>query len=334
MIPPGATITEAYIEIPSAYNGSTNTCNVTIAAHDADSQTAAPANRDTQLGWARTTATVAWNDIEDWTQDTIYNTPDIKTIIQEIIDRPGWAEGNGIMFLFTDNNSNNSAGRAFYGSNVSHKTPRLFVKWTHPTKWVGIAKSGTTDDNAGYSNGTDVFSQAQPLWLRDSSKNRHPFWRFPSCNIPKGATITACTLRIWSSSAQTPSGWVAKLYFNAADDAAAPTSAAEFAGLAKTTSYLEWTPQNPAAANTPYDITGAGLIAALQEVIDRAGYAEGNDVQIIGDSNMGTNGQGFSCIPFSDTLADGNHAFEAQQSLLLVEFTEPVSGGNKIMMVS
>ncbi len=43
-----------------------------------------------------TTAAVSWNVASAWAEDGVYTSPDIKTIVQEIVDRPGWASGNPI----------------------------------------------------------------------------------------------------------------------------------------------------------------------------------------------------------------------------------------------
>ena len=43
-----------------------------------------------------TTAAVAWTVASAWTEDGVYVSPDIKTVVQEIVNRPGWASGNPI----------------------------------------------------------------------------------------------------------------------------------------------------------------------------------------------------------------------------------------------
>jgi type IV pilus assembly protein PilY1 len=44
---------------------------------------------------------VTWNNLPAWTKDNAYQTPDLKTIVQEIVDRPGWQSGNRmVIFLY------------------------------------------------------------------------------------------------------------------------------------------------------------------------------------------------------------------------------------------
>ena len=41
---------------------------------------------------------------------TTYKTPDLSPIIQEIVNQPGWAAGNALVLIFTDDKSNPSQG--------------------------------------------------------------------------------------------------------------------------------------------------------------------------------------------------------------------------------
>jgi len=53
--------------------------------------------------WAnRTTARVDWDDIPAWTAGNDYDSPEIKTVIQEIVDRPGWASGQDMVIFWED----------------------------------------------------------------------------------------------------------------------------------------------------------------------------------------------------------------------------------------
>jgi hypothetical protein len=47
-----------------------------------------------------TSASVDWIVDEDWKIWTQYRTPDLKTIIQEIVDRSGWKYGNPLALIF------------------------------------------------------------------------------------------------------------------------------------------------------------------------------------------------------------------------------------------
>ena len=51
-----------------------------------------------------TSASVVWTCAEDWVIWQQYRTPDLKTVIQEVVNRAGWASGNAIaLFLQGEN---------------------------------------------------------------------------------------------------------------------------------------------------------------------------------------------------------------------------------------
>jgi subtilisin-like proprotein convertase family protein len=59
---------------------------------------------------ATTTAKVQWT-VPEWTeQNAKFQTPDISSIIQEIVDQNDWAPGNAILLIFRDDPDNPSTG--------------------------------------------------------------------------------------------------------------------------------------------------------------------------------------------------------------------------------
>lgn len=48
----------------------------------------------------QTEAAVEWTVAEEWTIWQPYRTPDIASVIQEIVDRPGWESGNALALIF------------------------------------------------------------------------------------------------------------------------------------------------------------------------------------------------------------------------------------------
>jgi hypothetical protein len=62
--------------------------------------------RGTDVGGAdntkRTTSEVSWDNIEPWLPGNQYNSPDISSVIQEIVDQPGWTSGNHLALFWDD----------------------------------------------------------------------------------------------------------------------------------------------------------------------------------------------------------------------------------------
>jgi len=107
-IPRGATITNAKITLTTIDSAaSTGTPNLDIQACDEDNS-AEMTGTEVQDGTmtadimsrVRTTANVNWS--QSFSNDTVYETPDIKTVVQEVIDRAGWASGNAMQFIISD----------------------------------------------------------------------------------------------------------------------------------------------------------------------------------------------------------------------------------------
>ena len=142
-IPKGSTINSAYITITARADRSATVVNSKIHGEDADSPSAFSDYSD-YSGRPRTSAEVNWDDIPAWTEDTEYNSPEIKTIIQEIIDREGWASGNALVIFWDDHDDRsthsdqtNRAGQSYDGS--SGKAPKLHIEYTPPA--AGGARS-------------------------------------------------------------------------------------------------------------------------------------------------------------------------------------------------
>ncbi len=99
IIPQNATIDSAFILIYAHDDKyAEDTAKITIYADASDN---APTFTEDSLITDRTatSSTVKWVVNEDWSRWTEYSSPDLKTIVQEIVDRSGWASGNSIAFI-------------------------------------------------------------------------------------------------------------------------------------------------------------------------------------------------------------------------------------------
>jgi len=65
----------------------------------ADEDNSQPPTNKTDLDGRALTASVSWPSIEDWYDNKIYKTPDLKDILQEVMDRGGWASNNNVMAI-------------------------------------------------------------------------------------------------------------------------------------------------------------------------------------------------------------------------------------------
>lgn len=126
-----ATITAAYVRFRANGNYANNNCNTVLQGEDSDDADTFSDVVDYDAR-VKTTASVNWNVIPAWTLDTWYNSPDITTIVQEIVDRAGWDSGNHMAIFWDDHadNSDNLAYREAYSYNfLPANAPELYVEW-------------------------------------------------------------------------------------------------------------------------------------------------------------------------------------------------------------
>ncbi len=153
-IPQGATIDSAFI-IVNSHEGkdAEDVAKITIIAEATDSAfTFDETNfNDTKLLTDRTmtSASVLWTVDEPWELWGFYSTPDLKDVVQEVIDRSGWKMGNPIAFYLQGENQGpsdvdnarefeayeNIADPADGGDGQNHpeRRPKLVVYYTADT---------------------------------------------------------------------------------------------------------------------------------------------------------------------------------------------------------
>ncbi len=132
-IPQGSVITSAYVTFQALSNQSGTNCNVECFFEDVDD--AAPPTNTTEANALSLTSPVEWNNVPAWTINTDYDTPELKTILQPVIDRPGFFSGHKVQIVVKTNLSSDlSTVRSFktldqWGSDYAE----LHVEWTPPT---------------------------------------------------------------------------------------------------------------------------------------------------------------------------------------------------------
>lgn len=98
-IPQGASITSAYIEF-EVDETDTEATYVTIWGQDIDNALTFSSTAYDITNRTKTTASVAWNNVAIWgTVDEKKQSPSLTSIIQEIVDRPGWSSGNSMVIM-------------------------------------------------------------------------------------------------------------------------------------------------------------------------------------------------------------------------------------------
>src|ERR671925_1373223 len=101
-VPQGATVTNAYIQFVADEAQSEATA-LTIKAQAADNAATFTTGAFNVSSRPRTSASVAWSPAA-WTAGAAaaaQRTPNLAAVVQEVVNRPGWASGNALAFIVT-----------------------------------------------------------------------------------------------------------------------------------------------------------------------------------------------------------------------------------------
>ncbi|MCP4633925.1 MAG: hypothetical protein GY855_13455, partial [candidate division Zixibacteria bacterium] len=104
-IPPGATITAAYIEFKAA-DGNTEDTDIRIWGEDVNDASRFDDGDDDISDRQKTSSSVTWNNVENWSSGQTYQTPDISSVIQEIVDKGGWLSGYDMVIMLESTDLN------------------------------------------------------------------------------------------------------------------------------------------------------------------------------------------------------------------------------------
>jgi len=279
MIPKGATITSAVLEF-EASTTQTDATSLTIHGEDIDDSPAFAASANNISFRTLTTASVAWNSVPSWTADATYQSPDIKTIIQEQVNRSGWCGGQSLSFILSG--VANSLRKAKSYDNSTTAAPILRVSYDPDTVPVSTCihqviqtsiSTGSNDVEESSSGNVSTGSSDLEL-IRDGSDQTIGL-RFTNVAIPKDTTIVSAEL-IFSNDTDEPQSSAVTLTIKGedVDDSDAFTTAANNVSGRTTTGSVSWTPSAWGSSSELHSTSDIGAI--VQTIVNRAGWESGN----------------------------------------------------------
>jgi type IV pilus assembly protein PilY1 len=171
-IPYGATITSAYIQF-KAYGALNNNgaASFTIAGEASDNAATYTTANSNISGRSYTTATAAWSPA-DWTDGTAYNTADLTAIVQEIVNRGGWLQGNAMAFKITGTGFRRAYAQDYSG-NESY-APMLYIKYAGAEE---VQYYGYFNPEYFYSYGSNKFSHKyKKVAYHDTGTHSTSYW--------------------------------------------------------------------------------------------------------------------------------------------------------------
>ncbi len=125
-VPQGATITSAYVKFKSE-DDEDGSAYVKIYAEDTDDASAFSESRRNLTNRTKTSNYVTWS-LTEWEEDEYYNSADIKTVIQEVVDRSGWTSGNNLNVMFFRYSGDDRD--AIPRDESSSSAPEIFITYT------------------------------------------------------------------------------------------------------------------------------------------------------------------------------------------------------------
>lgn len=133
-IPENAIITHAYLKLTARSTDTSTEVKTRIRGE----KNAAPltfSNIADYNARTRTNTVIDWDDIPSWTLGELYQSPDIKAIIQEIIDLEDWAFAHSIVIFWDDHDLRTPAidyklRRARSFNHVDPVPVMLYIEWT------------------------------------------------------------------------------------------------------------------------------------------------------------------------------------------------------------
>lgn len=138
---------------------------LTIKGENSDHAAALTASSKNVLRRVKTSASVNWVPAA-WTAVDLagaaQQTPDIKSIVQEIVDRSGWVSGNSLAFIVTGTVTGKRTAIAFETS--SAKAAKLQIEYT--LLKVGKISTSTPDlngTNKFYDSGNELLCYPMPF---------------------------------------------------------------------------------------------------------------------------------------------------------------------------
>ncbi len=165
-VPQGATISNAKITFRGdEEDGAGSQLNIYFGGENVDdAQTFTNTNYDISSR-PLTSSMVLWADgtVPAWYEEIYYDSPDLSTIVQEIVDRSGWTAGNAMAFILWSDLGESSERVA--DSYEGGYPPELSFDWTIPDAPV-----------AGFSQNVTGICEGESIQFTDASSNNPSSW--------------------------------------------------------------------------------------------------------------------------------------------------------------
>ncbi len=277
-IPQGATILSAAIEFTAAQSAS-DAVTLTVKGMDDDDAAIFGSGAGDISMRAKTANSVAWTP-DAWTSDETYQTADLSTVVQEVVDRAGWCGNNAMAFAISSAVTNNRVAYSYDGDPT--KAPVLKITYDPDSitagggcinEWLYYRVDESTNDAEEYSSGG--MSLTGTVFNIQSSQTNGV--RFENVRINQGAQIMEARLQLTAKSNDTGSMTITLKGENSGNADAFSSSNSDISSR-PTTGSVSWSPTDW-TANGTYE--SPDIKSLIQGIVNNAAWLANNDLALI-----------------------------------------------------
>jgi hypothetical protein len=206
-IPQGSTINSAYLVVTSSGTYAQDTVSSIIMGEDADTAAVFAGTYIDYNGRPKTSASVLWYGIDHWALGSDYVSPNIATVVSEVVNRAGWVTGNN-MVLFWDDRAMASSQSTYMPANVrGGSSYKLVVDYTVAT--AVIAPEITTKEASNVGSTTAILNA---LLNEDGNDPNGAAVRFGYDTVTHAGNFALySTITAWSTSNYTTNDVIASV---------------------------------------------------------------------------------------------------------------------------
>ncbi len=272
-VPRGVKITGAYIDFVVASTNSNERTDLVILGER--SPTPVPYSDAAKIATRSfTSAGVLWEDIPPWeSNDAIVTSPDIASVVQEIVNQPDWCGGNAMAMMLYGKGLR-TAWAKDAGNGLE---PQLRISYDSATIVPGNSCANSRISMQITDTSDDVEEEGSNVWVNsddlDFQNSRKTGLRFPGINIPRGAKIQSAYIEFsswWNYSGNT----TIKVEHEQADDAD------EFSNSNGTVDSRNWSGAIDWNITADWEewewVPTVDIASHVQSIVDRGGWSSGN----------------------------------------------------------
>lgn len=286
-IPAGASIISASIDFTAEDSHGEET-NLTVVGHAADDSPSIGTNNYYLRDLPKTTASVDWSP-ESWHIGNLYTSPDLKSVVQEIVDRDGWCGGQALSFVV----SGDGERRAYSYNNSPSRSPLLRIEYDSETipshkgcmeKTAVAQVQSNIDDAIEFNINGSIYSGSNNIEFPNVRYGNNYYrvlsrLRFQNLQIPNGAEIKSASISLKSNSSYSGSFGV-DIKAEARDNALELSGSRNWISNQPTGSQdVRW---NISSANDTWsdgvDVDSPDIARLVEEVVNRPGWELSNDI--------------------------------------------------------